>query len=297
MKIKRRVVLHGQSTLTISLPASWVRKFNVKKGDELNLEEFGNELRINPEKELHLEKKRIDIKDFKRLGRNYITSLYTQGYDEISLNYNKSEYIETIRDIISKELIGFEIIKQGMNNCLIKNLTIHNKDEFDNALRRILLLLLDMSDESLIAIKENNVDKLKNVVLMDHNINKFSNYCLRLLVKIGHANFRKTAIYYHLVKSLEETADRYKDLCDFHLNNKEKIGGDFIIIFGKVNDLLNEFYELFYKYDEEKVEKLFSKIKLTHKKISDSEGRMEVYLSSICKDIRDLLSMLVEINL
>jgi len=297
MKIRRRVVLHGPSTLTISLPASWVKKFNIKKGDELNLEEFGNELRINSEKELHLEKKRIDIKDFKRLGRNYIISLYTLGYDEISVNYDKSEYIETVRNIISEELIGFEIIKQGTNNCLIKNLTSHNKDEFDNALRRIFLLLLDMSSESLIAIKENNADKLKNVVLMDHNINKFSNYCLRLLVKRGHANFGKTTIYYHLIKSLEEIADRYKDLCDFHLNNKEKVGRDFIIIFGKVNDLLNEFYELFYKYDEEKVEKLFSKIKLTHKKISDSKGRMEVYLSSICKDVRDLLSMLVEIKL
>ena len=296
MKIKRKVVLHGPSTLTISLPASWVRKFDIKKGDELNLEEFGNELRINSEKEFDLEKKQIHVGDLKRLGRNYITSSYIQGYDEISLSYNNNEYIKTIRDLISKELIGFEIIKQGHNDCLIKNLADQKKDEFDNALRRILLLLLDLSNESLEAIQKNDGDRLKNVGLMDHNINKFSNYCLRLLIKKGHANFRKTAIYYHLIKSLEETADRYKDLCNFYLNKPEKIDTIFITIFRNINDLLNEFYELFYKYDEEKIENLFMKVKSAHNKISNSGGRIDVYLSSICKDIRDLLLILVEIH-
>ena len=35
--MKRKTVLHGQSTLTVSLPSEWVKKFNVGKGDELNL--------------------------------------------------------------------------------------------------------------------------------------------------------------------------------------------------------------------------------------------------------------------
>ena len=297
IKIKRKVVLHGPSTLTISLPASWVKKFNIEKGDELNLEEFDNELRINAEKDLGLERTQIDIKDLKRLGVTYITSSYRQCYGEIDLSYADSRYIRTIQDILSRELIGFEIIKQGSNSCLIKDLTGHTKDEFENVLRRIWLLIIDLSEESLNAFRRRDVARLKEIHLMDQSINKFSNYCLRLLIKRGHADFKKTPLYYHLIKGLEELADHYKDLCTFYSDNIKEIDDRLVIVFGRVNEHLNEFYQLFYKYDEQKIEDLFRKTKLTSNKIPNSKKHTPYYLSSICEAIRNLLSVLVEINL
>ena len=297
LKIKRRVVLHGPSTLTISLPMSWVKKFNIKKGDELNLKEFGNELRINVDQEFNLGKKQIDIKDLKRLGKSYVTSSCRQGYEEININYDDPKYIRTIQDILSKEITGFEIIKQNSNSCVIKDLTGHNKDEFNNALRRIWLLLLDLSRESLNAIKKDDYAGLKNIQLIDYSINKFSNYCLRLLIKTGHVNFKKTPLYYHLIKSLEDMADKYKDMCNFYSGNAGKINDSFISVFNEVNSHLNEFYELFYKYDEQKMENLFRKTKLTLNKIPTLDNKMSYYLSAICTDIRNLSSVLVEINL
>lgn len=297
IKIKRKIVLHGPSTLTISLPASWVRKFNIKKGDELNLEEFGKELRISTEKAFDLEKKQITIKDLKRLGKSYLTSSYRQGYSEIDLNYDNSNYISIIQDILSKEITGFEIIKQSHNNCLIKDLTGNNKDEFDNVLRRIWLLLIDLSKASLRAFRKRNVARLKEMYLMDFSINKFSNYCLRLLIKKGHVDFKKTPLYYHLIKNLEEIADNYKDLCTFYSNNITKIDDDLIIIFTRINEHLNEIYQLFYRYGEQQMEDLFRKTKLTYNKISNSKNSTAYCLSSICGNIRSLLTILVEINL
>ena len=297
IKIKRKVVLHGPSTLTISLPASWVKKFNIKKGDELNLEEFGKELRINTEKAFDLEKKQITIKDLKRLGKSNLTSSYRQGYSEIELNYDDSNYISIIQDILSKEITGFEIIKQSSNSCLIKDLTGHNQDEFDNVLRRIWLLLIDLSKESLNAFQKRDVARLKKMYLMDYSINKFSNYCLRLLIKKGYVDFKKTPLYYHLIKNLEETADNYKDLCTFYSGNIKKIDDDFIIIFTRINEHLNEIYQLFYEYDEQQMEDLFRKTKLTYNKISNSKNSTAYCLSSICENIRSLLTILVEINL
>ena len=297
IKIKRKVVLHGPSTLTISLPASWVKKFNIKKGDELNLEEFGKELRINTEKAFDLEKKQITIKDLKRLGKSNLTSSYRQGYSEIDLNYDDSNYINIIQDILSKEITGFEIIKQSSNSCLIKDLTGHNQDEFDNVLRRIWLLLIDLSKESFNALQKRDVARLKEMYLMDYSINKFSNYCLRLLIKKGHVDFKKTPLYYHLIKNLEETADNYKDLCTFYSGNIKKIDDDLIIIFTRINEHLNEIYQLFYEYDEQQMEDLFRETKLTHNKISNSKNSTAYCLSTICENIRSLLTILVEINL
>lgn len=295
-KMKRKVVLHGPSTLTISLPANWVKKFNIKKGEELDVVEHGKELRINTNS-ITFEKKQIDLENLERLGRSYVTSSYRQGYDEIDFTYGDSNYIKTIQNIITRETTGFEIIRQYGNSCTIKDLTGHSRDEFNTALRRIWLLLLDLSNESLVAIKKNNPKELKNIKLMDYSINKFSNYCLRILIKKSHYDFKKTPLYYYFVKSLEEIADQYKDLCNFHSENLKKIDKDLLELFDKTNSHLNSLYELFYKYDKQKIEELFRETKLTNNEISDSDNKLAFYLSSICRDIRNLLPLIVEINL
>jgi len=293
---KRKVVLHGPSTLTISLPMSWVKRFGVKKGDELNVEEYGKELRINTESTI-FEKKQIDIGNLERVGRSYITSSYRQGYDEIDFTYEDNSYIETIRDMIAKEITGFEIIRQYSNHCVIKDLTGHNKDEFNIALRRIWLLLLDLSNESLLAMKKNSSTELKNIKMIDYSINKFSNYCLRVLIKKGLYDFKKSPLYYYFVKSLEELADQYKDLCNFHSENLKWIEKNLIELFEKTNSNLNSLYELFYKYDKQKIEELFKETKTTYNEISNSSDKVAFYLSSISRSIRNMLPLLVEINL
>ncbi len=275
---------------------SWVKKFNIKKGDELDLEEFGNELRINTEKEFDLAKKQIDIKNLERLGKTYLTSFYRQGYSEIDLNYNNSNYIRTIQDILSRNITGFEIIKQNSNSCVIKDLTGHNKDEFDNVLRRIWLLIINLSEESLDALRKRDAPRLKEMYLMDYSINKFSNYCLRLLIKKDHADFKKTPLYYHLIKALEEIADQYKEMCTFYSDNIKEINDTLVSIFVEVNSHLNKLYELFYKYNEQEIEDLFRKTKLTNKRASLKNSKAYC-LSSICENIRNLLPVLVEINL
>ncbi len=44
--MKRKVSLHGPSTLTVSLPSKWVKKYCIKKGDELDIEEKNSTLII-----------------------------------------------------------------------------------------------------------------------------------------------------------------------------------------------------------------------------------------------------------
>ena len=170
IKIKRKVVLHGPSTLTISLPSDWTKKFDVKKGDELDVEEHGREIRINTES-TNFEKKEIDLEDLERFGKSYITSLYRQGYDEIELGYKNDNYIEVIQELITKEITGFEVVRQQRNRCVIKDLTGHNRDEFNIALRRIWLLLLDLSTESLNLIQKGGSIEPKNIKLIDYSIN------------------------------------------------------------------------------------------------------------------------------
>ena len=262
----------------------------------MNVEEYDREIRITNDNEITLDKKQFSIGNLKRLGISYITSLYRSGYNEIHLNYDDNDYVETIHDVLSNEITGFEIVKQGNNYCIIKDITGHSKDEFNTALRRIWLLTLDLAGETLNSIKKNNMGNLKNIYFMDDSINKFSNYCLRLLNKKVYVNYSKTPLYYYLIKSLEELADKYKDLYKFYLNNKVKINDKSLETYDKINIHLNEYYNLFYSYDKEKMENLFNETKSTYEKTLKLNSNISIYLSSICNDIKDLLSVLVELN-
>lgn len=292
--MKRKVVLHGSSTLTVSLPSSWIKKFNIKKGDELNLLEQGREIKISTES-TSFEKKEIDIKNLKRVGKSYITSSYRQGYDELNIKYNNENYLETIQDLLSKEITGFEVIRHQSNSCIIKDLSGQNIEEFNTALRRIWLLILDLSEESIKTINK-ELSEIKNIKIIDNSINKFSNYCMRILIKRGNYDSKKTSPYYYFVKSLEEIADKYKELCIFHFNNKKKVNDDVLKFFMETNSYLNEVYSVFYTYDEQKIESLFDETKKVIEQLNSLNNNAALYLSFITRDIRNLLPLIIEIN-
>ena len=294
--MKRRVVLHGPSTLTVSLPSGWVKKFDVKKGAELDVEEQGKDLIISTDS-TNFEKKQIDIGGLKRVGKSCITAAYRQGYDEIDFLFKDSSYIETVHEMISRDITGFEVIRQQHNHCVIKDLTGHQKDEFDAALRRIWLLILDLADDSLNIIKKNRSGNLKNIELIDSSINKFSNYCLRILIKKGRYDSKKTPPHYHFVKSLEELADKYKELCRFHSKNPSEVDEDLLDLFQQTNSFLNSVYELSYKYNNEKIEEVFEETKKLCDNLFNKNSRVAFFLFFIARDIRNLLPFLIEINM
>ena len=45
--MKRKVIQIADSTQLISLPRKWAQKFNIKKGDELEVEEHDNKIVVS----------------------------------------------------------------------------------------------------------------------------------------------------------------------------------------------------------------------------------------------------------
>ena len=89
-KMKRKVVLHGPSTLIISLPISWTKKYNVQKGDELDVVEKNNQLVVSTDGVVALGSTVINAEKIDRTGlRAMIMSAYRKGFDTIEIRYNK----------------------------------------------------------------------------------------------------------------------------------------------------------------------------------------------------------------
>lgn len=240
-------------TMVISLPASWVKKYGVKKGEELEVEEENNSLTIKTDKGLKKEGKIVlNVSGHSKLIRRYIGNLYKEGYDEIRLTFDNPLVLKEIEKHIDL-FLGFQIVEHGKDFCIIKNVAKVSHEEFDNVFRRSFFLTLSLANESLDLIKKKEFNKLKETAQLEHNQNKQYIFCLRVLNKYGYKVSKKMTFMYLLVERLEEICDEYRYICDClsQESKKTEISKEVLLLYENVNNFLKLFYDCYYQPFEE----------------------------------------------
>ena len=250
---RRKVIRQGKGTLTMSLPSKWTNQFKIKQGDELFLEQKGFLLLISPTANQSFTSTEIDLEGIKSKGlaATMINNLYIKGYDEIKVNYYSPTQYDVISDCV-RTLIGFEIISQKGNTCTIKELAKGESEDFDNILRRIFLLIIGSAEDGIDAYKKGDSQLVKSLEKRDLSVNTLINYSLRILNKKGGKDVQKSMHLYALLTLLEYLGDEYARL----YREASKIKPSTIVFAERVLKNLREFYELFYKFDKFKADKL-----------------------------------------
>ena len=293
---KRRIVKLGTATLVVSLPSKWTKKFDLKQGDELNIEEQEKALVISTEKEFGVEKASLDITKLNEffVGRA-LSAIHKSGYDEVEIHYEDPKVLPLIQKGIEKTFLGYEIIDQTEKSCLIKCITKSLDEEFDAILRRIFLVTISLGKNSLEIIKKGNLGNLKEVLTLEETNNKLTNFCERMINKGKYPNFKKATFMYCIAWQLEKIADDYKYLCQYLSESKIKLSKELIEIYEKVNQMMEVFYDMFYKFDEEKLHKFTSlrnQIKKETFKLFEERGHKEnnviFYLAGLSEKIFDI---------
>jgi len=243
--MKRKLVQHGASTLITSLPRKWCGKYGLKRGDEINIEERGPILEVSTEKALVVKTQKIDIRKLSTsLIWRYILSLYRYGIDEIIITHeNQFDLIQEI----ANSLIGFGIVKQEKDTVTIKDLSGVSEAEFKTIYRRCFFLLLDIANQTLEL--HNKKQSLKPIQTMDKNLNKYVDYCLRILNKRGFTDPRQTSLYYHTIIQIEFIGDIYSLIAKKRPKKLRYLK--------EVNQLLRKFYELCFEYTDKKAQEIF----------------------------------------
>ncbi len=306
--MKRKVIKQGHNTLTITLPCKWAREQGIAPGDEINFEEKDKELLISTENKKPLMKADLDVTNVSIpvLWRQLI-SAYRAGYDEITIHFDpingkdKDVYtgfgyqtlqwlfpegmlrlspIEAIQALVNR-LVGVEIIDQKENYCIVKEMGETMFKEFDNSLRRIFLLLLSMSEDILSCYKTNKKEMLKAIHLVDTNLDRFNDFCLRVLNKRGYSDYRKTTPMYNLIFMLEMLGDEYKKIALHMLEMKGKSNPTVLKQLEMAMAQLKLFYKLFYTYSKEAACEIYS----ADEKISESFNKNCRTLSDQEKEI------------
>ncbi len=261
LMIRRAIQLAGK-TLVLSLPSKWVKQYNIKKGDELEIAQCDDSLTISCQNRETAKIGKIDITGANySVAWHYIVSAYCSGFDELEIVFdkllmqdNKNNTTIKVSDAILKivnNLIGLEVIRQGKNFCLVKEVSKTQKDEFPNMLKRLFFLILSIGEDSLEALKNGDKQTLANVLLLEANVNKFSHYCLRTLNKF----FNEQKDFAFIIRALEMISDKYCFL--IKSTGADKNG---FVLFSQINSLLRQFYEAFYDTQPRKIIEFYSQM-------------------------------------
>ena len=215
----RKVALIGPSTLMVSLPSRWVKEQQIKKGDEVDVIEKEQSLIISNKPSLKvIEKTSVHLDNLNTsLAWYYLTAAYRSGAEEISIHFVKDSIQDATQETtvsmfdflksVVDSFIGMEIIRNSNTQYVVREISSLKEGEFATMQRRIFFSITNMFDDILLAIKKNDQKLLQHIFEhSDININKFSDYCIRIISKT--TTLHQTL--YTVIIQLEEMGDALK---------------------------------------------------------------------------------------
>jgi len=299
--MKRKVIQLAEKTLVVSLPSKWVKQQGIKKGEEVDVEPKNNTLLISTQS-FPAEQKKTDVSGLNVMLGRYVGALYKAGYDSIEMRFKTKEQLETIQNILMRTCIGLEITEQGSRHIIAKEISKTEPEEFEGVLRRLFLFLISVAEDSVEAIKNSRFDEVEKITLRDDNINRFADFCRRIINKKRYDKLKESPLYF-IVEELEKVGDNYRDICRHVSENHVKISRETERIFGETNAFLREFYELFYNFDFPRLEKFGSKKKPLTLEIRNAvmkAGKEDIpvliHLYSITEGVFDMNGPLIAMN-
>lgn len=252
--MKRKLVKQGPNSLVVTLPASWLERNHLKKGDNIELAEQQRTLLLAPVAAAP-EKKMPYYLDVAEKDHFYamrkLTMLYRLGYDEIHvssankqithLKKRKQIPLKTFLRELTPRFIGMEIISEKEAAIVLKCFTAISKEETQSIQRRIFLLMKEFMERIL---SGNSFDEQE----AHDQTAKFINYYLRMLHLDLDMQYQEKQLLYSFFTVQDKISDCLRH-CAQEIN-KKKIEKETQQVLKEIFTFYNELYLLFYQFEK-----------------------------------------------
>ena len=274
--MKRKVSRIGPSTLMVSLPSKWVKKYGVMKGDEIDVDSKNNSIVLRTKAIAEERKTKVELSNLtESLIINKILSAYIKGFDEIQLYFtntvtkkekNEIEVMKIIEGMVDL-LIGVEVIEQKTNSCTIKDLSGTSIEELKKILQRTFSLLENMGNECYVGLKDNKKQLLHNLIYTKRHVRKFLYFSYRSLSKIEYKDYQSSLILNNMLSHFETICEVYRIIGKE--NTKIKNSTESVSFLNKVNKLFLQLKKIYFTYNEKEIMQLKIEIKILYKSINE----------------------------
>jgi phosphate uptake regulator len=206
--MKRKLVKQGAATLMVSIPSKWAKKFNLDKGDEIDIEEKGNSLILGVEERKRKNEITVQLtKENKNEIYPILTHAYRLGFNKIILTGEVHDVTREISSLTNKLLIGFEVIERGKDKITLENVSEPSNEKFDSILSKIFLIIKDTQD---LIIGDFKIGEFKNLTQVEESkdqIDRFVLFCRRLMSKgLPEKNITLEWEFMHFIMNIGHTS-------------------------------------------------------------------------------------------
>jgi phosphate uptake regulator len=304
--MKRKLIKHGFSSLSVTLPSTWVKQHNLRNTDEVDVQMQDQKLVVTANAFYHGEKHTIHFKEeHAPVIRTVLAAAHEYGFDELELTFDSP----LIYDIIKYEqglLLGFEIMEQSESRCLLRSISYGLPTEFDNVVKRLVQVTLALSRSAFEKLERGDLQRVDEIISLEETNNKLSDYCQRILNKTGYSKPKKASFVYVTCWQLEKIADDYrnmvlavKDSCGDFVHLSEKT----MKYISQTNILLERFLRLFTRFSMDSLAEFRSDTRRVMNSILRQKGSIlrqdrivQHYVISILTRTADLSNVCVASN-
>ncbi len=293
--MKRRLQTHGPASHSLVLPKKWLDRYEVKGGDELEVEELGPKLVISTEKTTsHPERIIVDQATFEPHEDRVLGKLYVAGYDVVELRITNPSRIPWVKKKVLENTVGFEVVEESEEKIVFQCMTADQEDQYKEIEKKEFITALETSRRFITALETKNKDLLQGISELDDLTTKFSVFCERYLNKKSPKNY---AFNYIVLWGLEKIGDEYKYLAQHVLDQGTFPEKDIIVYAQKVSQYLEGLFAAYYRFDMKTFSTMFKQKEQLLKegyemalKASGTEAFMITQLRQIVRVIFDLLA-------
>lgn len=179
LTMKRKLVQQGVSTLMVSLPITWVKEQELKKGDEVVCEEEEGNLVISKDRVTTKASLTITTSD-PFLAKQIILNGYRKGYHRIALTLADQKHIDLVEELCHHNLLGFEVTKREGKHCIIEALSEPTPDQYPLILEKFFATFFDLFALVEEACEQKSTLNGASLTSLEERILKYSNFCRRL---------------------------------------------------------------------------------------------------------------------
>ena len=191
----RKVQELGGGTAFISLPKSWIKKNQIKRGNILSIEILKDDSLI-----IYLPNKIIDLKKIEIIYPNLdidkiineVIGAYLLGYDIIQIKGKQRLNFKDMKQIIQtvRHLVGLEIIEEDANSITTQFLLEPETLNPKKLLERMHGLVKEMYKDAIISLLENDEQLVDIAIERDEEVDRL----YFLLVRLIRSNILNTKL-------------------------------------------------------------------------------------------------------
>lgn len=297
--MKRTVSRMGNSSLVMSLPHSWVKEHNVAVGDELNVELLEKGLLVSLTNVRYKEKTlRVDVSALShRTILNILNSAYRLGYQSISIVFKDRSQLLYITELVRERFLGFEVVEEKDNSCIIQNIAEPALDKVDVILRKVFLLTKQTFDLIINDTKESTFIHLHQLENTKKTIDSFTNFVRRTVLLTTKGGKDGSYFMWSIVSYLSLVFHAlyyfYKEVCGS--KTREQDLGGVITLLEKMYGLL---YNCFYMFSYDTINQIDQLREQVYQIISKKKrGVVVMYLFECAREIQMTSSFFCAWNL